>query len=228
MSLTTQQPKGQCVWGARAIILVTGKHFAEKWARRIVLPNCWDFFAELGGWLNPPPHAVEAHPPVYHCSQISGLAWPPRCHCVDEGARSVPSLSVCVAFCRRWCPPHPPPRVDHWAHHRICGPPDALWLPVFVLVVQIPSPNEATAGALMPPCRSLGSFRCAGSCCTTNLSHGACPLLVDAACGRIFQAVGFQVVTDLPFHLHQRLEGMQCRTRGVATTGGEDLREVTP
>ena len=30
MSLTTQQPKGQCVWGARAIILVTGKHFAEK------------------------------------------------------------------------------------------------------------------------------------------------------------------------------------------------------
>ena len=30
MSLTTQQQKGQCVWGARAIILVTGKHFAEK------------------------------------------------------------------------------------------------------------------------------------------------------------------------------------------------------
>ena len=54
MSLTTQQPKGQCVWGARAIILVTGKHFAEKWAHRIVLPNCWDFFAELGGWLHWP------------------------------------------------------------------------------------------------------------------------------------------------------------------------------
>ena len=52
MSLTMQQPKGQCVWGARAIILVAGKHFAEKWARRIVLPNCWDFFAELGGWLH--------------------------------------------------------------------------------------------------------------------------------------------------------------------------------
>ena len=51
MSLTTQQPKGQCVWGARVIILVTGKQFAEKQARRIVLPNCWDFFAELGGWL---------------------------------------------------------------------------------------------------------------------------------------------------------------------------------
>ena len=30
MSLTTQQPKGQCVWGARVIILVTGKQFAEK------------------------------------------------------------------------------------------------------------------------------------------------------------------------------------------------------
>ena len=30
MALTTQQPKGQCVWGARAIILMTGKHFAEK------------------------------------------------------------------------------------------------------------------------------------------------------------------------------------------------------
>ena len=30
MSLTTQQPKGRCVWGARAIILVTRKHFAKK------------------------------------------------------------------------------------------------------------------------------------------------------------------------------------------------------
>ena len=54
MSLTTQQPKGQCVWGTRAIFLVTGKHFAEKRAHRIVLPNCWDFFAELGVGLKCP------------------------------------------------------------------------------------------------------------------------------------------------------------------------------
>ena len=49
MFLTTQQPKGQCVWGARAIIQVNGKHFAEKLARRIALPNGCDFFAESGG-----------------------------------------------------------------------------------------------------------------------------------------------------------------------------------
>ena len=49
MFLTTQQPKGQCVWGARAIIQVNGKHFAKKWARRIALPNGCDFFAESGG-----------------------------------------------------------------------------------------------------------------------------------------------------------------------------------
>ena len=49
MILTTQQPKGRCVWGLGPRSRLLGSCFAEKSVRRNVLLNCWDFFTETGG-----------------------------------------------------------------------------------------------------------------------------------------------------------------------------------
>ena len=49
MILTTQQPKGRCFWGLGPRSRPLGSCFAEKSVCRNVLPNCWDFFAEMGG-----------------------------------------------------------------------------------------------------------------------------------------------------------------------------------